>query len=294
MPPRNVVPKPVQKPHPPLWVACSPPRHDPAGRREGHRRAELRVHRSRGRRALGAATTRRRCAEKCVPVGQAVNPQVACVTPMMLHHDENEAIAPRPRGRQLLRLLARPLLRVRRAHAGRRPTCGTSSSERRDQMGYSPEAAHRRRSSETLGAKIAAGDHDRPARRGRHARPGARVPPPLRGGRRRPGDLRAAGRHATATSTSWRASSCSGPRCCPSSSSATTRRSPPARQRFAPLIEAAIARKVELGLDGAADARRLRDEGDPQADGRHGRERDGPASCSNRSPMRVRWATRRR
>ena len=23
MPPRNVVPKPLQKPHPPLWVACS-------------------------------------------------------------------------------------------------------------------------------------------------------------------------------------------------------------------------------------------------------------------------------
>ena len=23
MPPRNVVPKPIQKPHPPLWVACS-------------------------------------------------------------------------------------------------------------------------------------------------------------------------------------------------------------------------------------------------------------------------------
>ncbi len=22
-PPRNVVPKPLQKPHPPLWVACS-------------------------------------------------------------------------------------------------------------------------------------------------------------------------------------------------------------------------------------------------------------------------------
>ena len=25
MPPRNVVPKPMQKPHPPLWVACSRP-----------------------------------------------------------------------------------------------------------------------------------------------------------------------------------------------------------------------------------------------------------------------------
>ena len=23
MPPRNVVPKPIQRPHPPLWVACS-------------------------------------------------------------------------------------------------------------------------------------------------------------------------------------------------------------------------------------------------------------------------------
>lgn len=23
MPPRNVIPKPLQKPHPPLWVACS-------------------------------------------------------------------------------------------------------------------------------------------------------------------------------------------------------------------------------------------------------------------------------
>ena len=27
-----------------------------------------------------------------MPVGCAVNPQVACVSPMMLHHDEDEAI----------------------------------------------------------------------------------------------------------------------------------------------------------------------------------------------------------
>ena len=45
MPPRNVVPKPVQKPHPPLWVACSAARHHPARRREGHRGAHLRLHR---------------------------------------------------------------------------------------------------------------------------------------------------------------------------------------------------------------------------------------------------------
>ncbi len=53
MPPRNVVPKPVQKPHPPLWVAASRPRHHPARRREGHRRAQLRFRRTGGRPPLG-------------------------------------------------------------------------------------------------------------------------------------------------------------------------------------------------------------------------------------------------
>ena len=54
MPPRNVVPKPVQKPHPPLWVACSPARHHPPGRRQGHGLAHLCLHRPRGGRGLGA------------------------------------------------------------------------------------------------------------------------------------------------------------------------------------------------------------------------------------------------
>jgi alkanesulfonate monooxygenase SsuD/methylene tetrahydromethanopterin reductase-like flavin-dependent oxidoreductase (luciferase family) len=91
MAPRNVVPKPVQKPHPPLWVACS--------RRETILlAAEL---------GIGALTFsfidpeeaiqwvgdyRRTLAERCVPIGKAVNPEVACVTPMMVHPDEREAI----------------------------------------------------------------------------------------------------------------------------------------------------------------------------------------------------------
>ena len=33
-----------------------------------------------------------RLEERGVPVGLAVNPNLACVTPMMLHHDEAEAI----------------------------------------------------------------------------------------------------------------------------------------------------------------------------------------------------------
>src|SRR5437763_1865755 len=84
MPPRNVVPKPQQKPHPPLWVACS-------------RRDTILLAAHKGMGALSFAfidpeeaakwmhdyeTT---LAERCVPVGAAVNPQVACVTPMMLH-----------------------------------------------------------------------------------------------------------------------------------------------------------------------------------------------------------------
>ena len=83
MPPRNVVPKPVQKPHPPLWVACS-------------RRDTILLAAEKGIGALTFAFIdpeeadhwvtdyERTLAEKCVPVGRAVNPNVACVTPMMM------------------------------------------------------------------------------------------------------------------------------------------------------------------------------------------------------------------
>ena len=38
VPPRQVLPKPYQKPHPPIWVASLQPATYPTGRREGHRR----------------------------------------------------------------------------------------------------------------------------------------------------------------------------------------------------------------------------------------------------------------
>src|SRR3954471_9720428 len=91
MPPRNVVPKPVQKPHPPLWVACS-------------RRDTILLAAEKGIGALTFAFIdpeearswvheyEQTLADKCVPVGYAVNPQLACVSPMMIHHDEDEAI----------------------------------------------------------------------------------------------------------------------------------------------------------------------------------------------------------
>ena len=92
MPPRNVIPKPVQKPHPPLWLACS-------------RRETIRLAAEKGVGALSFSFVEPDEAkewvdeyhtiidsERCVPAGFDVNPTVAVVLPMMCHPDEAEAI----------------------------------------------------------------------------------------------------------------------------------------------------------------------------------------------------------
>ncbi|WCB93132.1 Alkanesulfonate monooxygenase [Baekduia alba] len=92
MPPRNVVPKPLQKPHPPLWVACP--------RQETIRRAA-----EKGLGALSFAFVEPEdvrswvdeyytiiSSDRCVPAGFAVNPNFAAALPMMVHADEAEAI----------------------------------------------------------------------------------------------------------------------------------------------------------------------------------------------------------
>ncbi len=92
MPPRNVVPKPLQKPHPPLWLAC--------GRRE-----TIHLAAAKGMGALAFSFLEPREAkfwvddyaatilsQACVPAGFAVNPSLAIVLPMMCHHDEATAI----------------------------------------------------------------------------------------------------------------------------------------------------------------------------------------------------------
>jgi alkanesulfonate monooxygenase SsuD/methylene tetrahydromethanopterin reductase-like flavin-dependent oxidoreductase (luciferase family) len=91
MPCRNLVPKPVQRPHPPLWLACS-------NRDTIHLAAQL---------GVGALTfafvdpaeashwvkdyydTLKR---ECVPIGHTVNPNVAMVTGFSVHEDEQVAI----------------------------------------------------------------------------------------------------------------------------------------------------------------------------------------------------------
>ncbi len=90
MPTRNIVPKPVQKPHPPLWVACS--------NRETIKLA--------ARLGIGALTFAfvdpdearqwvddyyRILKEECVPIGHAVNANIAMVSSFGLHRDAEEA-----------------------------------------------------------------------------------------------------------------------------------------------------------------------------------------------------------
>jgi alkanesulfonate monooxygenase SsuD/methylene tetrahydromethanopterin reductase-like flavin-dependent oxidoreductase (luciferase family) len=91
MPPRNVVPKPRQKPHPPVWVACS-------------RRDTIYLAAEKGIGALTFAFIEpedarhwvhdyyETLATKGVPIGDAVNANVACVSTFMCHPDENEAL----------------------------------------------------------------------------------------------------------------------------------------------------------------------------------------------------------
>ena len=92
MPCRNLVPKAVQRPHPPMWVACS--------RRET-------IHLA-ARNGLGALTFSFLDpdqaakwveeyygiikSDECVPIGHRVNPNIAIVTGMSCHPDESEAI----------------------------------------------------------------------------------------------------------------------------------------------------------------------------------------------------------
>src|SRR2546423_8967561 len=94
MPPRNVVPKPVQKPHPPLWVA-------------GSRREPIRLAAEKGIGALSFSFVEPEeakewvgeyydiiASERCVPGGFAVNPNPSVVLPMIVARDDADAIEP--------------------------------------------------------------------------------------------------------------------------------------------------------------------------------------------------------
>src|SRR5262245_20592156 len=91
MPCRNVLPKPVQKPHPPLWMACT-------------NRDTIKVAASRGLGALAFSFIDQAEArtwsqiyydiiksDACVPLGHSVNANIAMVSAFSLHADRAEA-----------------------------------------------------------------------------------------------------------------------------------------------------------------------------------------------------------
>ncbi len=90
MPCRNIVPKPVQRPHPPIWVACS-------------NRETIKLAAKLGIGALTFAFVDpseaklwvddyyRIFKEECVPIGHTVNPNVAMVTAFSVHKSAKEA-----------------------------------------------------------------------------------------------------------------------------------------------------------------------------------------------------------
>ena len=92
MPCRNVIPKPVQKPHPPMWLACT-------------NRGTIEVAARNGLGALAfsfvdpgeaehwvTAYYDLISSEECVPLGHTVNPNIAVVTSFSLHRDRAVAI----------------------------------------------------------------------------------------------------------------------------------------------------------------------------------------------------------
>ncbi|HVP31389.1 MAG TPA: LLM class flavin-dependent oxidoreductase [Myxococcota bacterium] len=92
MPVRNVVPKTLQKPHPPLWVACSRRETIQLAARNGIGALSFSFVEPAEAKAWVDEYYRLVASEECVPAGFAVNPNIAVVLPMMCHRDEQTAI----------------------------------------------------------------------------------------------------------------------------------------------------------------------------------------------------------
>jgi len=156
IPLRNVVPKPLQKPHPPVWVACS-------------RRDTIHLAAQKGIGALAFAffdpeearhwvddyyTT---LAAEGVPIGDAVNANLACVTSFFCHADENEAVR---RGAEGVNFIGYSLghYYVFGRHKPGEGDLWADYRARRAERGYDPASvALATGSPERLGAKVVQG-----------------------------------------------------------------------------------------------------------------------------------------
>ena len=153
MPPRNVIPKPRQKPHPPLWVACS-------------RRETIHLAAQKGIGALSFAFINPEEATQWVtdyhetleregvPIGDAVNPNVAVVTTFMCAPTEEEAIARGVEGGNFFGYSLGHYY-VFGSHQPGTTDVWAEYQRRRGEHGFSPEAVREAAAhSDRLGAKV--------------------------------------------------------------------------------------------------------------------------------------------
>ena len=130
IPLRNVVPKPVQKPHPPLWMACSQlPTIERAGR-ERLRRARLPVRQRRCGACLGACLLQRD--HQAAEQARRLRDQPEHGAGLVLHVRQDRRGGARARRRRhLLPVRAALSTAPRRTASVRRParsTCGTNTT----------------------------------------------------------------------------------------------------------------------------------------------------------------------
>lgn len=92
MPPRNVIPKPKQKPHPPLWVACSRRETILQAARKGIGALSFSFVEPEQARSWVDEYYALIASPECVPAGLSVNPNVAVFLPFLCHQDEQTAI----------------------------------------------------------------------------------------------------------------------------------------------------------------------------------------------------------
>lgn len=92
MPCRNVLPKPLQKPHPPLWMACSNRETIKAAARNGVGALAFSFLDPEEARAWSKVYYDIIRSEECVPLGWSVNANLAMVSAFSLHEDRAEAI----------------------------------------------------------------------------------------------------------------------------------------------------------------------------------------------------------
>jgi alkanesulfonate monooxygenase SsuD/methylene tetrahydromethanopterin reductase-like flavin-dependent oxidoreductase (luciferase family) len=153
MPPRNVVPKPIQKPHPPVWVACT-------------RRETIHMAAQNGIGALSFAFFDPEEAESWVtdyystlaaegvPIGDTVNANIACVTGFMCHPDEGEAVRRGAEGSNFLGYSLGHYYVFGRHRPGDTDIWADYQLKRKE-AGYDPEAVQLAAANEErLGAKV--------------------------------------------------------------------------------------------------------------------------------------------